>query len=376
MHPLKTFRWPLSFTVLAIVGSAIFGDLEMALIVTLLAILEISISFDNAVVNAAVLKTMTRKWQQIFLTWGILIAVFGMRLVFPIVIVAVASGISIPDVLDLAFNNQEQYASELEESYPVIAAFGGVFLFMVFLNFFFDEEKDHHWLVIEKPLAKVGHIDGITAAMASIALLLVAKLVAAPEHETDVLVAGLAGLICYLLSNGAAGALEETMEDEIEMEHEIEERARREHPEDPNRAAAAALEAAAKGGFASFLYLELLDASFSFDGVIGAFAISKDIIVIAIGLGLGALYIRTLTVYLVRQGTLSEYRYLEHGAHWAIGVLAVLLFVGIEHHVPEVITGTLGAGLILVSFLWSIRANRKDAKAEAGRPVQPVSTDL
>lgn len=376
MHPLKTFRWPLSFTVLAIVGSAIFGDLEMALIVTLLAILEISISFDNAVVNAAVLKTMTRKWQQIFLTWGILIAVFGMRLVFPIVIVAVASGISVPDVLDLAFNNQEQYASELEESYPVIASFGGVFLFMVFLNFFFDEEKDHHWLIIEKPLAKVGHIDGITAAMASIALLLVAKLVAAPEHETDVLVAGLAGLVCYLLSNGAAGALEETMEDEIEMEHEIEERARREHPEDPNRAAAAALEAAAKGGFASFLYLELLDASFSFDGVIGAFAISKDIIVIAIGLGLGALYIRTLTVYLVRQGTLSEYRYLEHGAHWAIGVLAVLLFVGIEHHVPEVITGTLGAGLILISFIWSIRANKKDAAAGVTRDIESSKANI
>ncbi|MDO9355192.1 MAG: DUF475 domain-containing protein, partial [Solirubrobacteraceae bacterium] len=315
MHPLQTFRIPLACTVLAIVLSAVFGGLEVALIVTLLAILEISISFDNAVVNAAVLKTMTAKWQQIFLTWGILIAVFGMRLVFPIVIVAVASGISIPDVLNLAFNEQTKYAEELEKSYPVIAAFGGVFLFMVFLNFFFDDEKESHWLwPIEKPLAKVGHIDGITAAIAAIALLLVAKLVAADEHELEVLVAGLAGLIAYLLSNGAAGALEESLEDELEAEHELEERARREHPEDPNGAAAAAVAAVAKGGLASFLYLELLDASFSFDGVIGAFAISKNIIIIAIGLGLGALYIRTLTVYLVRQGTLSEYRFLEHGA--------------------------------------------------------------
>lgn len=376
MHPLKTFRWPLGFTVLAIVLSAVLGSLEMALIVTLLAILEISISFDNAVVNAAVLKTMTRKWQQIFLTWGILIAVFGMRLVFPIVIVAVAAGMGVVDVIDLAINEQDQYAAKLEESYPVIASFGGVFLFMVFLNFFFDEDKDHHWLIIEKPLAKVGHIEGITAAMASIALLVVSKVVAAPEHELDVLVAGLVGLVCYLLSNGAAGALEESMEDEIEMEHEIEERARREHPEDPNRAAAAALEAAAKGGFASFLYLELLDASFSFDGVIGAFAITTDIVIIAIGLGLGALYIRTLTVYLVRQGTLSEYRYLEHGAHWAIGILAVLLFVGIEHHVPEVITGTLGASLILVSFLWSIRANKKDAAAGVTRDIESSKANI
>ncbi|MBJ7469911.1 MAG: DUF475 domain-containing protein [Solirubrobacteraceae bacterium] len=378
MHPLKTFRIPLAITVLSIILSAVFGSVEMAVIVTLLAILEISISFDNAVVNAAVLKTMTPKWQQIFLTWGILIAVFGMRLVFPIVIVAVAAGLSIPEVLDLAFNNQEQYASELRESYPVIASFGGVFLLMVFLNFFFDEEKDHHWLgPIEKPLAKLGHIEGITPAIAAIALLLVTEFIAKPEDLSDVLVAGLVGLVAYLISNGAAGALEESMEDDIEREQEIEAQARREHPENPNKAAAAAAQAAAKGGLASFLYLELLDASFSFDGVIGAFAISTDIIVIAIGLGLGAIYIRTLTVYLVRQGTLSEYRYLEHGAHWAIGVLAVLLFIGIEKHVPEVITGTLGAGFILTAFIFSIRANRRDAAAgKQPEPLEPHQHSL
>ena len=135
-------------------------------------------------------------------------------------------------------------------------------------------------------------------------------------------------------------------------------------PEPTTREAkAAAASALAKGGFASFMYLELLDASFSFDGVIGAFAISKNIIVIAVGLGLGALYIRTLTVYLVRQGTLDEYRYLEHGAHWAIGSLAVLLFVGIESHVNEVITGLLGAAMIITAFISSLYVNRKERAA-------------
>ena len=110
----------------------------------------------------------------------------------------------------------------------------------------------------------------------------------------------------------------------------------------------------------------MLDATFSFDGVIGAFAISKDIIVIAVGLGLGALYIRTLTVYLVRQGTLAEYRYLEHGAHYAIGVLAVLLFISAEVHVPEVITGTIGALLILAAFFSSVRANRQEEEDQGG----------
>lgn len=373
MHPLKTFRIPIGITILAVVLTAILGSPETALIVALLAVLEISISFDNAIVNAAVLKTMTPKWQQIFLTWGILIAVFGMRLVFPIVIVAVAAGLGVVDVVDLAVNNQEKYASLLDEAYPDIAAFGGIFLLMVFLNFFFDEDKDHHWLgPIERPLAKMGHINGITSAVAAIVLLILSQAVR-DELTEPILVSGLAGLIAYLVSNGLAGRLEEELEEEVEdrddqlsgkLKHDLEVA----EASGDNHAVAAATAAMAKGGLASFLYLELLDASFSFDGVIGAFAISTDIIVIAIGLGLGAIYIRTMTVYLVRQGTLSEYRYLEHGAHWAIGILAVLLFIGVESHVPEVITGSLGAACILLAFYWSIRANKKD-EAE-GREVE------
>ena len=91
-----------------------------------------------------------------------------------------------------------------------------------------------------------------------------------------------------------------------------------------------------KAGVFAFLYLEVLDASFSFDGVIGAFAISNDVLVIALGLGIGAFWIRSLTIYLVRAGTLSEYVYLEHGAHWAIGVLAVIMLASVEYHIPEV----------------------------------------
>jgi hypothetical protein len=362
MHPLTTFRVPIVLTVIAVVLSALLGSPQMALIVALLAVLEISISFDNAIVNAAVLKTMSEKWQKIFLTWGILIAVFGMRLVFPIVIVAVAAGINMPEVVNLALNDQAQYAHLLKEAYPDIAAFGGIFLLMVFLNFFFDEEKDHHWVsFIERPLAKIGHIDGITAAIGASVLLLVSQLVSG-DLMSDVLVSGLAGLVAYLISNGLASRLEEELEDEVEDRDDL--LAGVAEAKSPNAGLHAAA-AVGKGGLASFLYLELLDASFSFDGVIGAFAISTDIIIIAIGLGLGALYIRTMTVYLVRQGTLSEYRFLEHGAHWAIGILAALLFIGIEHHIPEVITGTLGAACILTAFGASILANRKEAALEA-----------
>lgn len=362
MNALKIYRIPLTVTVLAVVLSGIFGSLEMALIVALLAVLEISISFDNAIVNAAVLKTMSEKWQKIFLTWGILIAVFGMRLVFPIVIVAVAAKLSITDVIDLALNHQHVYAGKLEAAYPVIAAFGGMFLLMVFLNFFLDERKALHWLApVERVLAKAGHINAVSSAVGVTVLLVMSQVVSA-QLQSDVLVAGLCGLVAYLFSNGIAGALEERLEHQVE-ESELalaEETGEREADPDARRAVVAA---AAKGGLASFLYLELLDASFSFDGVIGAFAISTDIIVIAIGLGLGALFIRTMTVHFVHQGTLSEFRFLEHGAHWAIGLLAILLFIGIEHHVPEVITGGLGASCIVASFVWSIRANRREAAA-------------
>jgi hypothetical protein len=362
---LKTFRVPVAATVIAIIAAGVLDSVEVALILTLLCVLEISISFDNAIVNATVLKTMTPRWQQVFLTWGILIAVFGMRLIFPIVIVAAAAGLGIPEVVEQALSNQDLYAQNLKEANAVIASFGGMFLLMVFLSFFVDQDKDEHWLGVERPLTGLATVASIGPALGATTLLIVSQIVE-QSKQADVLVAGLAGLVCYLVASGVADRLEPKAVEEEEERREADTPAR------AKGAGAAVVGAAAKGGLATFLYLELLDASFSFDGVIGAFAISKNIIIIALGLGLGALYIRTLTVYLVRQGTLDTYRYLEHGAHWAIGVLAVLLFIGIQHHVPEVVTGLLGAGLIIAAFLSSLYANRKDAsRADTPTTIAP-----
>jgi uncharacterized protein len=361
---LKTFRVPVAATVIAIIAAGVLDSVEVALILALLCVLEISISFDNAIVNATVLKTMTPRWQQVFLTWGILIAVFGMRLIFPIVIVAAAAGLGIPEVVEQALSNQDLYAQNLKEANAVIASFGGMFLLMVFLSFFVDQDKDEHWLGVERPLTGLATVASIGPAIGATTLLIVSQIVE-QSKQADVLVAGLAGLVCYLVASGVADRLEPKAVEE-------EERREEDTPAHTKGAGAAVVGAAAKGGLATFLYLELLDASFSFDGVIGAFAISKNIIIIALGLGLGALYIRTLTVYLVRQGTLDTYRYLEHGAHWAIGVLAVLLFIGIQHHVPEVVTGLLGAGLIIAAFLSSLYANRKDAsRADTPTAIAP-----
>jgi hypothetical protein len=108
------------------------------------------------------------------------------------------------------------------------------------------------------------------------------------------------------------------------------------------------------------MYLEVLDATFSFDGVLGAFAITSDVIIIAVGLGVGAFWVRSLTVYMVRRGTLGNYKYIEHGAHYTIGILASILFLSLFISVPEVITGLAGIGVIIASIIASRQA--MDAK--------------
>jgi hypothetical protein len=121
-----------------------------------------------------------------------------------------------------------------------------------------------------------------------------------------------------------------------------------------------------RSGLASFLYLEVLDASFSFDGVIGAFALSNNLFIIALGLGIGAMFVRSLTVMLVDKGTLSEYRYLEHGAFWAIIALSIIMLTSAYERVevPETVTGLIGAVLIGLSLWSSVRQNRRDPAAE------------
>jgi len=113
------------------------------------------------------------------------------------------------------------------------------------------------------------------------------------------------------------------------------------------------------------LYLEVLDASFSFDGVIGAFAITKDIIIIMIGLGVGAWFVRSMTIYLVEKGTLSAYIYLEHGAHYAIGALALIMIASVKFHIPEVITGLIGIAFIGLAFMSSVKHRRLNGDAKS-----------
>jgi hypothetical protein len=375
---LKTFGWSFAITVLGLIAAVFYDGWTAFGVVAILAILEISLSFDNAVVNAGILKKMSAFWQKIFLTVGVLIAVFGMRLVFPVVIVAISAKMGPVEAVDLAFNQPDRYQQLVTDAHPSIASFGGMFLLMIFLDFIF-EERDIQWLRwIERPLAKLGKVDMLSVCIALIVLLVSSMTFAIHAHQhggvhadkqSTVLISGVAGLITYLVVGGLSSFFENRLEEEEEREHEEEEKAAREGKKK------SAVVLAGQAAFFMFLYLEVLDASFSFDGVIGAFAITNDIVLMALGLGIGAMYVRSLTVYLVRQGTLDDYVYLEHGAHYAIGALAVILLVTIRYEINEVITGLVGVVLIAWSFWSSVRRNKRLA-AEGGGTGDPDKAEV
>ena len=340
---LKYFGSSYLVTILGLVGAYIWGErvlqgsgLTCVFIALVLAILEISLSFDNAVVNAMKLENMSAKWRHRFITWGILIAVFGMRFVFPIAVVAIFANLSMLSVIDMAFNNVEQYTHYLELTHAPIVTFGGAFLLMLFLDYFTEAKKEVHWIpYVERKIQCLSCVRGICTIITLIVLgLLMLKIDS--SIQIDVLKSGVAGIVVYLAIDGLAEWLEKRQEERAKL----------------------CTDAVKCSGLVGFLYLELIDASFSLDGVLGAFALSKDILIITIGLFIGAMFVRSLTIMLVEKKTLKQFLYLEHGAHWAIGVLASLMFVSTFHHVPEVVTGLLGLGFILSAFISSLNYNK------------------
>jgi len=333
---LKHFRFSIIFAIFALVGMVVWGytqegvsyAIKVFFVTLLLAFMEVSFSFDNAIVNASILKTWNRYWQMMFLTVGMLIAVFGMRLLFPIVIVSETSNMGMMDVWNMALYNPTQYSTILKAHHGEISAFGGMFLLLVFLNFLIDKDKTLHWFkFIEKKLSGLGRIHTLPTLISL--FVLVNVIFGVPEeYKLATLFAGIWGIITFL----GVKILGELLESKHEEKY-------------------LALNNIAKGGIGAFIYLEVLDASFSFDGVIGAFAITTDIVTIMVGLGIGAFFVRSMTIYLVKQGTLDDYVYLEHGAHYAIGILAILMLIGINYHqIPEVVTGLVGISFILWSF--------------------------
>jgi hypothetical protein len=334
---MRYFKGSIIFSILGLIGSFFVGHyysgtytgaLSALFVASILAVLEVSLSFDNAIVNAVVLKEMTPVWKQRFLTWGMLIAVFGMRLIFPLLIVTFAAQINPWEALVMAATRPDEYAKLMLGAHLKVAAFGGAFLLMVALKYFYDEAKELHWIpFIEKPSVYLGSkVEAIEVALCIVILLLVTQFLNESEGMTF-LVSGLAGLITYVIVDGIGSWLEGS-EDTIKDVH--------------------------KASAGLFIYLEVLDASFSFDGVVGAFAITNNLFIIMIGLSIGAFFVRSLTIMFVEKETLTKFAFLEHGAFYAIGILSIIMLSSPFLHVPEWFTGLSGGAVILTSFVWSL----------------------
>jgi uncharacterized protein len=340
----KDFVASFLFSVLAVVivawvefaqGFSVTQILHSCAIVIILALLEISISFDNAVVNATVLKQMTPIWQRRFLTWGILIAVFGMRIIFPIGIVAVLAEMNPIAATMMAIQDPQRYAQIMLSSHHEVAAFGGAFLMLVALKYFFDSEKSVHWLRrIEKHLVRLGHLEASEIALTLLTLIGFALMLPS-EKQFGFLLSGVVGVLCFVMVESLGEHLKKTG-----LSHG-----------DLNRQSAG-----------MFLYLEVLDASFSFDGVVGAFAITNNVLIIAVGLGIGAFFVRSLTLLLVKNKTIDTYPFLEHGAFYAVGFLAMVMFFSTIFHIPEIATGGISALILGLSLVASHRFNAKSRR--------------
>ena len=337
MDFIRHSRFSLALTAASILYAGWALGLSAAFTITVLIAIELAFSFDNAIINAKVLEKLSRVWQQLFLTIGMVFAIIGMRFVFPIVIVMVTAGLPWSQVIDDALHHPHVYGEHLEKAHAAISAFGGSFLLVLTLYFLFDDERKDLWLTkLERALQKVGGTLWLPPLLAIVIISFLSRFAGA--DGPTVFKAGVIGALSYTAIKWFIEGLGKLAPHGTKMY-------------------------AGWAAFGAFMYLQVLDASFSFDGVLGAFAITDQVVLIALGLGVGAIWVRSLTVYLVRHGTLNSYKYLEHGAHYAILILAAALLASLFLEVPDAITGIVGLGVIFASFISSREAKRDREKA-------------
>ncbi len=338
-----------------VIGLAVVGALTALKVGTLTAVagavaitfllagLETTLSFDNAVINAGILRKLDDKWRHRFLTWGILIAVVGMRLYFPIAIVQFTAHLGFFEVGKLAVNDPHQYGEYLEHAHPLIAMFAGMYLLQIGLDFFFTE-RDTVWLrPVERALGKIGRMDNVGLLVAVI----VYAAICMNYHERSLWVPGIFAIGIYQ----GVSMVSSHFENKNEEEEAAEDEARKEAEAAGRKYSIKKL--SGKAAFFMFLYLELQDASFSFDGVSGAFAITPNVLYITVGLAIGAMFVRSMSIHFVETDKLEEFDYLEHGAYWAIMALSVLILISLGTDLGEVIPGVVTFGIVVASLLWS-----------------------
>jgi len=285
-----------------------------------LILFESVTAIDNAIINAEILATMRQRARRWFLTWGILIAVFGVRGILPWLIVWVTTpGLGPWDALTASLTGDPAALQAIQESSPLLMMGGGIFFIFLFFHWLFLEPKNYG-LPTERFIARQG------AWFYAVVSVLLATIVWFALHDSPMLAfAAVVGSTAFFITHGF-----------------------RQHAEEQERRLMSG-----NGGISDvgkILYLEVIDLSFSIDGVVGAFAFTLSVPLILIGNGIGAIVVRQITVYGVER--IRRYAYLKNGAMYSILVLGcVMLAHASKIHVPEWVS-PLATFFIVGYFFW------------------------
>ena len=298
-----------------------------------LIVFEVISSIDNAIVNAHVLKTLPEKQKKFFLLWGMFIAVFLVRGILPFLIVwMVNPALSFVEVFKFAFSGDPGITEYVEKSKPLLLLGGGVYLYLIALSWLFLEEKKYAFLVehfIHKKSAWFYAIASI-----SLTLIIYATLKVNPILALSATIGSTAFFITEGFKKNAEEKEKQLMQGRSSM-----------------------------GAWSKVLYLEVLDASFSIDGVIGAFAFTISVPLILIGNGIGAIVVREFTIRGMHY--ITKFAYLKNGAMYSIGLLgAIMILESLGQHYPFWFA-PLNTVLLLVVFLYLSYREIKMAEKQA-----------
>lgn len=303
---------------------------EAVVVILGLAVFEVISSIDNAIVNATVLKTLPEKYRRWFLVWGIFLGVFLVRGVLPFVIIWLASPeLSVLETLRLAFDDPKHMEEALETSRPLLLLGGGIYLLYVWLGWLFLEEKKYAFLVEHFVHRQAVWFNAVAA------IVLMGIIWLGTHHGSPMLaLAAAVGAVAFFVTDGFRKNAEEAEE---------------------------RLQTATLSAWSKLIYLEVLDASFSIDGVIGAFAFTMSVPLILLGNGLGALVVREVTIRGV--DIVSKFAYLKNGAMYSIGVLGVVMIAEAFHvEFPFWVAPGTTVTLLLVFLGLSVRELRDTAR--------------
>lgn len=290
-----------------------------------LCLFETITSVDNAIINAEVLGTMGKKAQRIFLVWGLLLAVFVVRGFLPWLIVWVAAPeLGLWGSLTATFSSDPAVHTAVERSAPILLAGGGTFLVFLFFHWLFLEPKNYG-LIGEQFF----HRQGVWFfAVVSILLSFIVWNAISPDPMMafGAVVGSTAFFITHGFKENAEKSEKELMKEGL-------------------------------SDWSKIFYLEVIDATFSIDSVLGAFAFTLSVPLIFLGNGLGALVVRQLTMGNIQR--VKEYPFLKNGAMYSILLLGVIMLLdAFGFHIPSWIS-PVTTFAVIGWFFWKSVAAKK-----------------